>query len=178
MFKKLIKISFLTLILVFSLSLTAFADDEVVNEETPPEGGEEIQEPSYSTVLPGTSETTQSCKTFMNTVSNHQSDFIEIFRTNEDEGTINHVLACGIKTGSMRLWMVPYYVRYILEFIINISGLIAVGGIVYGGYLYLFAGVTEDKDTGKKAIFYGVIGLVMTLLAWAVVNLVIALVTG
>ncbi|MCX6734965.1 MAG: pilin [Candidatus Peregrinibacteria bacterium] len=92
--------------------------------------------------------------------------------------TANDILACGIKTGDIHLWMIPYYIRYILQFIIGISGLASVGGIVYGGYMYLFAGVSNDKDQGKKAIQYALIGLVMTLVAWAFVNIIISLVTG
>lgn len=91
---------------------------------------------------------------------------------------VRDVLGCGIKTGDISLWMIPYYIRYILEFAIQISGLVAVGGIVFGGYLYLFAGVSEDKDRGKKAILYSVAGMVLTLVAWAVVNIVIAVVTA
>lgn len=104
-----------------------------------------------------------------------------LYKDGEDKGKIfteSDVLGCGIKTGTIKLWMVPYYIRYILQFIIGISGLVAVGGIVYGGYLYLFAGVSSEKDQGKKAIQYSLIGMVMTLIAWAFVNIIISLVTG
>lgn len=75
------------------------------------------------------------------------------------------------------MWMIPFFIRYVLEFIIGIAGLLAVGGVVYGGYLYLFAGLSDDKDKGKNAIKNGIIGLVLVLTAWAVVNIVIGLVT-
>lgn len=88
------------------------------------------------------------------------------------------VLGCGIKTGRISLWMIPYYIRFILEFLIGIAGLICVGGFVYGGFVYLFAGLSEDKDKGKKALFYSVTGLVVVMLAWAFVNIVIAVVTA
>lgn len=90
---------------------------------------------------------------------------------------IGNWLGCGIKTGNIKLYMVPYYVRSILEFIIGISGLVCVGAIVFGGYWYLFAGISDDKERGKKAILYGVIGMVLTLLAWALVNILISLLT-
>jgi len=88
------------------------------------------------------------------------------------------VLACGIKTGDISLWMVPYYVRYFLEFLIALVGLVAVVGIVYGGYLYLISGVSDSKEQGKNAIKYGIIGFVLCMLAWAIVNVVMALATG
>ncbi len=88
------------------------------------------------------------------------------------------ILACGIKTGNISLWMIPFYIRFILEFVIGLAGIIAVGGVVYGGYLYLFAGVSDDKDRGKKAIMYGLGGFILTMLAFGIVNIVIALVSG
>jgi hypothetical protein len=90
---------------------------------------------------------------------------------------INNILGCGIKTGNIKLYMIPYYIRAILEFVIGISGLACVGAIVFGGYWYLFAGISEDKEKGKKAILYGLVGMVLTLVAWAVVNILISLLT-
>jgi len=87
------------------------------------------------------------------------------------------VLGCAITTGDVKAWMIPFFIRYILEFIIGLAGLIAVGGIVYGGYLYLFAGLSDDKDKGKSAIKNGILGFVLVLTSWAIVNIVISLIT-
>lgn len=150
------------------------------------------------TVLPGTEISTTNCKAVMNYVSSNSAKVKEAFVEGGnasfdnfdvnvgDTGklkalnalTLQDVLACGIKTGDIHLWMIPYYIRYILEFIIGIAGLIAVGSIVYGGYMYLFSGLSQDKDTGKKAILYGIVGMILTLVAWAFVNIIIAFVTG
>ncbi|MBT4917639.1 hypothetical protein HN709_04415 [Candidatus Peregrinibacteria bacterium] len=88
------------------------------------------------------------------------------------------ILACGIKTGNIPLWMVPFYLRWILEFIIGLAGLASVAGLVVGGYMYMFGGLSSEKDKGKNAIKNAVIGLVLTLTAWAIVNVVLSLVTG
>ena len=90
----------------------------------------------------------------------------------------NDILGCAIQTGDVKLWMVPFYIRFSLEFILGISGLLIVGGIIYGGYLYLFAGLTEEKEKGKNAIKNAIIGLVIAMTAWAIVNIVIQFVTG
>lgn len=156
------------------------------------------------TVLPATDLTTDECKLVMSYVASHEVevkrdvfsvDVAPVMSETHPGEIIRHtgvayvpnisgsldasdILACGIRTGSIRLWLVPYYIRYILEFVIGIAGLVAVGGIVYGGYLYLFAGVSDDKDKGKKAIMYGVVGMVLTLVAWAVVNIFVAFFAG
>ncbi len=142
------------------------------------------------TVLPGTEKSVTDCKEIMNYVSSNSAEVKGAFAKEgtsfifdpQFEGTqdvdLQDILACGIKTGDIHLWMIPYYIRYVLEFVIGIAGLIAVGSIVYGGYLYLFSGLSQDKDTGKKAILYGIVGMILTLVAWAFVNIVIAFVTG
>lgn len=144
------------------------------------------KESSRGTLLPNASKNYQSveeCKALMNELSTIPS--VERKKFFQEDNVIstqpftqNDILACGIKTGSIGLWMVPYYIRYVLEFAIQMAGLVAVGGIVYGGYLYLFAGVSDEKDKGKKAIMYSVAGMIMTMIAWALVNIVIGFLTG
>ena len=87
------------------------------------------------------------------------------------------VLGCGIKTGRMKLWMIPYYIKSLIEFALSIAGLVAVGAMVAGGYFYLFGTLMDDKEKGKRAVIYGIGGFVVVLLAWAVVNIVISIAT-
>lgn len=139
-----------------------------------------------TTVLPGTSvEKTSDCEKVMLEVSFAVEKVKQdVFSTrgtyNFSSGALgsSDILGCAIKTGDISLWMIPYFIRYLLEFVLGLSGLIAVAGIVYGGFLYLFAGISDDKEKGKKALLYGVIGFGITMVAFAFVNIVIALVTG
>lgn len=87
------------------------------------------------------------------------------------------ILGCGIKTGKMKLWMIPYYVKYLLQFVLSVAGIVAVGAMVFGGYLYMFGTVMDDKEKGKRSVMYGIMGFVVVLLAWAIVNVVISLAT-
>lgn len=136
-------------------------------------------------VLPSTEFTVVQCRKLMNIIAmwrRDERDYLFGDRSHQfsDQGMSfvqSDVLACGIKTGDIKLWMVPYFVRQFLEFVIQLSGLIAVGGIIYGGYLYMFAGLTEDKEKGKKAIMYSIGGMILTMVAWAFVNIVISIVT-
>ena len=131
------------------------------------------------TLLPqvvDTSLTVAACKTKLTELFVSSDPKSSITGDWKNEGM--NILACGIKTGQIKLWMVPFYIRYMLEFIIQISGLACVAATVYGGFLYLFAGVSEDKDKGKKAMTYGVMGMVITFLAWGIVNIFIMFVTG
>lgn len=170
-----------SLIGIFGFSSVVFAaDGDAVEIEGP-----------KATVLPDTKIDTDSCQILMDLVSRDPVKYKTFIAEREEvEGQIasdeidpesvnySDILACGIKTGIIPLWMVPFYLRWVLEFIIGIAGLASVGGLVVGGYMYLFAGISSDKEKGKNALKNAVIGLVLTLTAWAIVNILISLVTG
>lgn len=61
-----------------------------------------------------------------------------------------------------------------LNFFLGFLGLLAVIMIIYGGILYVSAaGNQESIDKGKKIIMYAVIGIVIILLSFALVNTVL-----
>jgi len=126
------------------------------------------------TLLPGTEETVDECKVLLDeleTQSDNQDDPAKDF-AQEDGANKDRILACAIKTGRIKFWMVPYFVVYFIDFLIKISGLIAVLFIIIGGYKYVVAGATDDKDGAKSTITNAVIGLVVVLTAWAVINMI------
>lgn len=129
-------------------------------------------------ILPATNLSVADCLAMLKQVNMKPDDAKEKFGAKDpaqrDDHYVRIILGCAVKTGDIKLWMVPYYVRYILEFVVQLGALAAVGGIVYGGYLYMFAGISEDKDRGKKAIMYSVGGIVIMAVAWAVVNVFIS----
>lgn len=189
-----IKIAKLSLLIVIVMaqvsSLSAFAVGEGGAAPAAESAeGADLPSDKEGTILPPTGKTVKDCKELMNVIENFGfSDEERKWLFSNDlkqdilmEGITfkaKDILGCGIKTGQIRLWMIPYYIRYILQFVIGIAGLVAVGGIVYGGYLYLFAGISDDKDKGKHAIIYSVAGMVLTLVAWVLVNIIISVVTA
>ncbi|MFA5135146.1 MAG: hypothetical protein WC505_05195 [Patescibacteria group bacterium] len=62
----------------------------------------------------------------------------------------------------------------IVQWALGFLGLIAVIFILYGGFTWMTAGGNEDKiSTAKKIITAAVIGLIVILLAWAIVTFVV-----
>lgn len=94
------------------------------------------------------------------------------------EGLRDSVLGCGIKTGRITLSMIPYFITYFANFLLGLAGLISVLFIVIGGYRYVIGGLTEDKEKGKQTIMHALMGFGLSLLAWAIVNIVMGAVTG
>ncbi|MBA4336796.1 hypothetical protein C0416_03415 [bacterium] len=136
------------------------------------------------TLLPQTDVT--DCKDTLSEIENASNFSIKNDSNNKDIGKWfaeqptkykNDVLACAIKTGKIHFWMIPYFIVYFIEFMIGISGLVAILFIVIGGYQLVIAGATDDKDSAKNTIKNALIGLVLVLVAWVVVNVVQYVVT-
>lgn len=87
-------------------------------------------------------------------------------------------LGCAIKTGKVRLYMIPFYITYLIEFLLGLAGLISIGFVVYGGFRYVVGGLSEDKESGKKIIKHALIGLIVSLSAWILVNFIQVVVTS
>ena len=63
----------------------------------------------------------------------------------------------------------------LVQLLMTFLGIIAVIIILYGGFLWMTAAGNEDKvDTAKKLIGAGVIGLIIILAAFLIVNFVIS----
>ena len=82
------------------------------------------------------------------------------------------ILGCAVKTGDIHLWMIPFFITYLIEFIIGLAGLASVLFIVYGGFQYITGGLSDDKESGKKTIKFAIIGLLVSLVAWIIVNII------
>ncbi len=95
--------------------------------------------------------------------------------TTEDQ---DYILGCAVKSGYIKFWMVPYFIKYILTWIINLSGLLAVLMILVGAYFYIWGGISDEKEKGKKVILYAIGGLILTSVAWFIVNVVLLAITG
>lgn len=122
-----------------------------------------------STILPETTE--EDCESRMDEFDN-QSKEAQITELQSSAETRSDILGCGIKTGRIHLWMVPYYITYMIEFLIGLVGLISVLFIIIGGYYYAWGGVTEDKEKGKKTVMYALVGMAIAVLAWIIVNII------
>jgi hypothetical protein len=94
------------------------------------------------------------------------------------EGVRDSILGCAIKSGRISLAMIPYFVTYLVNFLLGMAGSISVLFVVLGGYRYVLGGLTEDKEKGKQTIMYALMGFGLSILAWAIVNIVIGAVTG
>jgi hypothetical protein len=127
------------------------------------------------TILPSTQFDDEFCISLLNTyeaMSEPKIDSVGLGSSRDD------VLACGIKTGRISLRMIPYYITYVANFLLSLVGLICVLFIVVGGYFYIYGGLSENKEKGKKTIYHALLGMGVAILSWVIINVIIAAVTS
>ena len=74
---------------------------------------------------------------------------------------------------------ISHLVSQIIETLVLIAGLISAVFVVVGGYKYLMAGGEEEKVKSARAmITNALLGLVITLLSYALVRIVLSIVAG
>jgi len=69
-------------------------------------------------------------------------------------------------------------IKTLLNVFFGAAGLVAVFYLIYGGYLYITSGGGEGAETAKKTILNAIIGLIVILVALALVNFVWSRITG
>lgn len=69
--------------------------------------------------------------------------------------------------------------KKIIDILLTVSGVIAVLFILYGGFLYISSGGNEEQaEKGRKALFNAIIGLVVVLLSFVIVQVLANLITS
>lgn len=62
-------------------------------------------------------------------------------------------------------------VRTIINYFLGFLGILCIAIVIYGGFMYVTAGVNEaGADTGKKILTYAAIGIIVILLSFVIVN--------
>ena len=97
---------------------------------------------------------------------------------NDTRSARNDLLACAIKTGRITFQMAPYFITYVSDFVLSLIGLVSVLFIVLGGYYYIYGGLTDQKEKGKKTIQHALMGMSLAILAWVIVGAIMSIVTG
>ena len=71
------------------------------------------------------------------------------------------------------------FIKSIINIILGFAGLIAVLFVIIGGFQYIFSGANEElAESGKKTLKNAVIGVVIIVLSFVIVNVVSSALQG
>lgn len=86
--------------------------------------------------------------------------------------------SCDFATGYLHWNCIPDYIVMISAALVSFVASICVLLLMYNGFRYMLGPVTEGStDNAKKGIRYSIIGLVICILAYVIVDLVVQSVT-
>ena len=90
-------------------------------------------------------------KDWSNKQSTYEKSQAEASKANENAMNSKYnsemnMLGCGIKTGRISLAMIPYYIKYFINYLLSLIGIVSVFFIVLGGYFYIWGGLTEKGE--------------------------------
>ena len=81
-------------------------------------------------------------------------------------------LSKRIKTGKVSFADIFIIIVKMIDLVTKLAGTIAVLFLIYGGYQYMIGSISDDKEGAKKTIQYAIMGLIVTFMAYLIVNLV------
>lgn len=71
------------------------------------------------------------------------------------------------------------FITFIIRIMLYLSGMIAVVFVIIGGYQYITSGGNEESaEKGRKTLVNAIIGIVIIILSYVIVNVIASLVSG
>lgn len=125
---------------------------------------------------PGTASALDICKGINEAIGQGQVDVLDCGK--EDvvsfigfEGGLQAPTGEGLDTTLTRAKTAREFIVNTVNFVLTFLGIIAVAIVIYGGFLYVTAAGNEEQSTkGKKSITYAVIGILIIIASFALVN--------
>ncbi len=106
------------------------------------------------------------------TTAGDYSDFEGIIPSENGATDATKALSHRIKTGQVKLGDIVIIIIKMIDLATKLAGTIAVLALIYGGYQYMVGSISDNKEDAKKTIMYAVGGLIVTFLAYVIVNLI------
>jgi hypothetical protein len=103
---------------------------------------------------------------------NSYKRFSEALGKINPEVTENQLLGCGITTGRIRLYFWKPYVAYLIQILSVLTGALSMLFITLGGYQYFYAMVSGEDSNAKNTVKNAILGLVLSLSSWIIVEVV------
>lgn len=94
-------------------------------------------------------------------------------------GTGTQILPRNIEQAGGNSGGIIALIKTVIDYFLGFIGIILIALVIYGGFMYVTAGVNEQgAETGKKTLMYAAIGIVIILLSFVFVNALLGAASG
>lgn len=87
---------------------------------------------------------------------------------------IKDLPGCPITTGWFGAGCVPVFIGHLIQFVLAFVGGICLINIMIGGYQIALGSAIGDKEAGKNRILWALVGLLVSLFCYGLINLLIS----
>lgn len=88
---------------------------------------------------------------------------------------ISGIPGCNFSTGAHLASCIPSFIAHLIQFVFGLIGGFFLINVMIAGYQIAISGITGDKEAGKRRVTWSVVGLVVSVLAFVILDMVISL---
>ncbi len=89
----------------------------------------------------------------------------------------NGIPGCNFTTGSLMASCIPNFIAHLVEFVFGLLGVFFLANVIFAGYQIAMSGLTGDKEAGKRRLTWSIIGLIVAICAFVILDLIISVIT-
>jgi hypothetical protein len=78
-----------------------------------------------------------------------------------------------LRNGNLGFESIPGIILNVTNFILGLVGTVATIMIIYGAVRIGYGAVADDKEAGKKIVTAGIVGFVISVSGWFIINFII-----
>lgn len=83
---------------------------------------------------------------------------------------------CDFQTGKLTAACIPVFIAHLVQIIMFLVGAVFVINVMIGGYQYTIGALQGDQGKGKNRIFWSIIGFIVTVCAYLIIDLVLTVI--
>lgn len=86
---------------------------------------------------------------------------------------IENVGGCNFTTGQVGAHCIPIFIGHLIQWVLGFVGAFCLINIMIGGYQIALGSAIGDKEAGKGRMLWALVGLLVSLISYGLINLLI-----
>ena len=80
---------------------------------------------------------------------------------------------CDFATGNIHADCAPRFIGHLIQFVLGFVGAFCLINIMIGGYQIALGSAIGDKEVGKNRVLWALVGLLVSMVSYGLINLII-----